>query len=67
MILGRPVSLWVALVAAVLNCAVIVFNVNLTGEQVGAINAFALVVIGIIANQNVTGTMLGRGPKGWNG
>ena len=61
MILGRPVSLWVALVAAVLNCAVIVFNVNLTGEQVGAINAFALVVIGIIANQNVTGTLLGRG------
>ena len=34
---------------------------DLTGEQVGAINAFALVVIGIIANQNVTGSLLGRG------
>ena len=66
MILGRPAALWVALVAALLNCAVLVANVNLTDVQVGAINAVALVVIGIIANQNVTGTLLGRAPKGWS-
>lgn len=51
MILGRAPSLWVALVAAVLNVAVVVFRLPLDGLQVGALNALGLVVIGIMANE----------------
>lgn len=51
MILGRAPALWVGLVAAAVNVLVIVLGVPLTGLQVGAINALALAVIGILANE----------------
>jgi len=50
MILGRNPALWLALVAAVLNVAVVVLNVALTADQIIALNAFAFAVVGILAN-----------------
>jgi hypothetical protein len=63
MILGRATTLWIALIGAVLNVAVLVFNVGLTAIQIGAIDGLGLVIIGIIANSEVTGSALGRGAR----
>lgn len=63
MILGRSTALWIALLAAVLNVAVLVFNVGLTVIQIGAIDGLGLVIIGIIANTEVTGSPVGRGAR----
>jgi hypothetical protein len=52
MILGRAPALWAALLAAILNVAVVVFNVPLSGLQVGALNTLGLVTIGILANES---------------
>lgn len=54
MILGRSPATWATLVAAALNVAVVVLGVALTAEQVGSLNAFALVVIALIANSSLT-------------
>ena len=51
-ILGRSPALWYALVVAALNAGVVVFGVNLTAEQLAALNAFALAVLGVIANES---------------
>lgn len=51
MILGRSRILWAALVAAALNAAVLVFHVPLDGGQLAAINAFALAILGVVANE----------------
>ncbi len=59
MILGRPAALWASLAAAAINVVVFVGGVNWTGEQVAILNAFALAVIGVLANVAVTGTFLG--------
>lgn len=50
-LLGRATSLWVALVGAALNLAVVLNVVTLDGVQIGSINTFALVLIGILANE----------------
>ena len=50
-LLGRSTSLWVALVAAALNLATALSLVVLDGVQIGAINTFALVLIGVLANE----------------
>lgn len=52
MILGRSRVLWLALIAAALNVAVGVFNVQLTVEQIISINALAIAVLGVIANED---------------
>jgi hypothetical protein len=54
MILGRSPSTWAALVAAALNVAVVVLHVALDVIQVGALNAFALILIALIANSPLT-------------
>lgn len=51
MILGRSPALWLALVAAVLNAAVIVAGISLTSEQVGVLNILAGAIVGIVANE----------------
>lgn len=48
---GRATTLWVSLVAGALNLAVVVFRVPLDADQVIAINGFALILIGILANE----------------
>jgi 4-hydroxybenzoate polyprenyltransferase len=48
---GRATSLWVALIASALNLLVVLSVVTLDGVQIGSINAFALIVIGILANE----------------
>ena len=52
MILGRSRVLWLALIAAALNVAVGVFHVPLTLEQLVAINALAIALLGVIANED---------------
>lgn len=52
MFLGRSKILWLALVAALLNTSVVVFNVPLTTEQIATLNALAVAVFGVIANEN---------------
>ena len=52
MILGRSPALWYALIVAALNAGVVVFGVNLTAEQLAALNAFALAILGVIANES---------------
>jgi uncharacterized membrane protein len=52
MILGRQPALWLALVAALLNVMVVVFGIHLTGEQIATLNAFAIAVVGIVANES---------------
>jgi uncharacterized membrane protein len=52
MILGRNPALWLALVAAIVNVAVVVFNLNLTADQIVALNALAFAVVGILANSS---------------
>lgn len=49
--LGRSTSLWVALIAAGVNLLVALNAVTLTAEQIAAINAFALIAFGILANE----------------
>jgi hypothetical protein len=51
MILGRTTALWLALVTATLNVAVSVFSVGFTIDQLAVLNAFAVAVIGVIANE----------------
>ncbi len=52
MILGRSKVLWLSLVAAALNVAVIVFALPLTDVQVVTLNAFALAFLGWLANES---------------
>jgi uncharacterized membrane protein len=52
MILGRSRILWLALIAAVLNVAVVVFSVPLNEIQIGALNILALTALGVIANES---------------
>lgn len=52
MILGRNSGLWLGLVAAGLNVSVVVFGIMLSAEQLAAINALALALVGIIANES---------------
>jgi uncharacterized membrane protein len=52
MILGRRRSLWLSLVATVLNVSVVVFNVHLDVNQLASLNALAIAVIGVIANED---------------
>ena len=51
MILGRSPALWLALITAALNVAVSVLGVNFTPDQLAVLNAFAISVIGVIANE----------------
>jgi len=51
MILGRNPALWLALITAVLNAAVIVFGIQLSAEQMAALNGLAVAVIGVVANE----------------
>ena len=51
MILGRNPALWLAVLAAGLNVLVIVFGVQLTAEQLAALNAFLVAFIGFVANE----------------
>lgn len=51
MILGRNPALWLALLAAALNVAVVVFGVQLTMEQIAVLNAFFVAIIGFVANE----------------
>lgn len=48
---GRSTTLWVALIAAALNLVVVLGIVTLDALQIGSINGFALVLIGILANE----------------
>jgi hypothetical protein len=50
-LLGRATTLWVALIAAGLNLVVVLNIVTLDALQIGSINGFALVLIGILANE----------------
>lgn len=50
MILGRNPALWLGLVGAILNAAVVVLNIQLTTEQLVALNALAFAIVGIVAN-----------------
>ena len=52
MILGRSPALWLALVAAGLNVAVVVFGFHLTAEQLATLNGFAIAFIGVVANES---------------
>jgi uncharacterized membrane protein len=51
MILGRNPALWLAVVAATLNAAVVVFGIQLTAPQLAALNALAIAVVGVVANE----------------
>ncbi len=51
MILGRNPALWLAVVAAALNVAVIVLGLQLTAEQLAALNALAVALVGFVANE----------------
>lgn len=50
MILGRNPALWLALIDAILNAAVVVFGVNLTPLQIASLNGLAVAAIGVVAN-----------------
>ena len=50
-LLGRSTTLWVALIAASLNLVVVLGIVVLDALQIGSVNGFALVLIGILANE----------------
>ena len=52
MIFGRNPALWLGLVTAALNAAVLVFGVALDGAQVAALNVFGAAVIGLVANSS---------------
>jgi hypothetical protein len=57
MILGRNAGLWLALVAGALNIAVVVFGLPLAVDQVVALNGFALVLVGVVANESDPSTV----------
>lgn len=50
-LLGRSTSLWVSLVAAALNLITALGFIHLDGIQIASINTFALVLIGVLANE----------------
>ena len=50
-LLGRSTTLWVSLIAAGLNLLTVLNVVTLDALQIGSINTFALVLIGILANE----------------
>lgn len=50
MILGRNPALWLALITAALNAAVSVFGIGFTIDQLAVLNAFAVALVGIVAN-----------------
>lgn len=52
MILGRSRALWLSLVTALLNVAVVVFGINLDPNQIAALNVAAVAIIGVIANSD---------------
>lgn len=51
MILGRSPALWLSLVTAALNVIVSLGIVSFTADQLAVLNAFAIAVIGVIANE----------------
>lgn len=51
MILGRNPALWLALLAAILNISVVVVGWQLSAEQIAAINAGFIAIIGFVANE----------------
>ena len=57
MILGRNTGMWTALVAAILNVAVVVFGVDITIDALAALNIAAAAVVGIVANESAKGTV----------
>jgi hypothetical protein len=61
-LLGRSTTLWVSLIAAALNFVVVMGVVHLDAIQIGATNGFALLLVGILANEEnptVAGTFSG--------
>ncbi len=52
MILGRSPSTVLALIQAALNVVVVVLGVQLTAEQIAALNAFGAALITVIANSD---------------
>ncbi len=52
MILGRSPALWLAVIAALLNVAVVVFGVHLSTEQLATLNGAAVALVGVIANES---------------
>lgn len=50
-LLGRSTALWVSLVGAGLNLVVVLGAISLDAIQIGAINTFALILIGVLANE----------------
>lgn len=63
MILDRPAALWTALVAAGLNAIVLVGGVQLSTDQLAALNGFALAAIALLSyqrDQAVRALLLGR-------
>ena len=50
-LLGRSTTLWVSLIAAALNLVVVLGVVTLTVDQIVAINGFAFILVGILANE----------------
>lgn len=57
MILGRNAGLWVGLVAAALNAAVLVFGLPLNADQVAILNILAASIIAVVANESDKGTV----------
>jgi general stress protein CsbA len=67
MILGRPVTLWnafVAAIAAAVIAAASAAGVAVNTEFVGSVVTVALVVVALIANQAENGSILGRSKFG---
>jgi uncharacterized membrane protein len=62
-ILNRNGGLFTGLFAAALNVAVIVFGFHLTPEALGALNAFALALVALIANADDPTTAGVLGPR----
>ena len=69
MIYGRPKALWAGLVGAVINVVglvlVLVTGQELTAEVIAlfaGLNGLALAVLGMLANEAVNGSYLGRDP-----
>ena len=52
MILGRSLTLWAGAATALLNAAVVVFSLPLTGAQVAIANAAVLGVLALLANSD---------------
>lgn len=52
MILGRNPALWLALIQATLNVAVVIFGVPWDATQIATLNVFGVAIVGIVANQS---------------